>query len=145
MAPLTLFFVAEACARKSHRQGGITILRESIFAISPQIRYVALYGDGKLELSERPGLVNASSSESDKYEELIVNPTLLKLVQQRGDIDCGGMRFVLIRYGSFFQFVRPITGGHLSVGMELTASPLEIAAEVEKVLARAGVAAGPAR
>ena len=113
-------------------------LIKSLFAISPEIRYVALYRNGKLELSERPGLPNASSSESDKYEELIVNPTMLKLVQQRGDIDCGGAQFVLIRYGNFFQFVRPIPGGHVSVGSELSAAPLTIAAEVEKVLASAG-------
>jgi hypothetical protein len=35
--------------------------------------------DGQLSLRERAGLHNTSSSESDKYEELIVNPTLLTL------------------------------------------------------------------
>jgi hypothetical protein len=48
---------------------------------------------------------NASSRESDKYEELLVNPAVIKLVQARGDIDCGGARFVVIRYGNFFQLV----------------------------------------
>ena|SRR5687767_13056187 len=119
-------------------------LRENIFAISPEIRYVAIYRHSKLELSERPGLANASSSESDKYEELIVNPTLLKLVQQRGDIDCGGAQFVHIRYGNFFQFIRPVAGGHISVGSEVSADPLAIGAELEKVLARSGLAASGA-
>ena len=64
-------------------------LKEKIFTISKNIRYVAIYADDKLISSERPGLENTSSSESDKYEELIVNPTLLKLVTQRGNIDCG--------------------------------------------------------
>ena len=81
------------------------------------IRYIALYINGSLVSRERPGLFNTSASESDKYEELIVNPTLLKLVQQRGNIDCGGMNYVLIRYGNFFQYVQPLEGGHISVGI----------------------------
>lgn len=95
-------------------------LKENIFSISPDIRYVAIYANGKLISSERPGIANTSSSESDKYEELIVNPTLLKLVTQRGNIDCGGAHYVIIRYGSFFEFVMPLNEGHVSVGMELS-------------------------
>lgn len=76
-------------------------LKEKIFKISKGVRYVAIYTDAKLISSERPGIENTSSFESDKYEELIVNPTLLKLVTQRGNIDCGGARYVIIRYGSF--------------------------------------------
>ena len=38
-------------------------------------------------------------------------------------IDCGGAHFVVIRYGNFYEFVKPISGGHLSVGMELTRIP----------------------
>jgi hypothetical protein len=49
-----------------------------------------------------------------------VNPTLLKLVTQRGNIDCGGAHYVIIRYGSFFEFVMPLNEGHVSVGMELS-------------------------
>lgn len=43
-----------------------------------------------VELRERPDLADASSSESDRYEELLVNPTLITLARQRGEIDCGG-------------------------------------------------------
>ena len=93
-------------------------LKEKIFAISKDIRYVAIYSDNKLISSERPGIENTSSSESDRYEELIVNPTLLKLVTQRGNIDCGGATYVIIRYGSFYEFVMPLKNGHLSVGIE---------------------------
>ena len=57
-------------------------LIEAVHALSPNIRYVAVY-----------------------------NPTLLTLLTQRGDIDCGGMRFVLIRYGNFFEYVAPIAVG----------------------------------
>ncbi|MDT8069404.1 MAG: hypothetical protein ROO76_14665 [Terriglobia bacterium] len=91
---------------------------DSVFGIDAAVRYVAVYVDGKLTSRQRAALANASASESDKYEELIVNPTLLKLVQQRGEIDCGGLQYVLIRYGNFFEFVQPLKRGHISVGIE---------------------------
>jgi hypothetical protein len=109
-------------------------LKEKIFAISNSIRYVAIYRDGTLISSERTDIKNTSSSESDKYEELIVNPTLLKLVTQRGNIDCGGAEYVLIRYGSFYEFVLPIKNGHLSVGMELDSDPLKIIPAIKSLV-----------
>lgn len=110
----------------------MTPLIERIFAVDPAIRYVATYLDGVLASAERAGIAGASSSESDKYEELIVNPTLLKLVTQRGNIDCGGAQWVIIRYGHFHELVIPVAAGHLSVGVELTSEPLII---VERVIA----------
>src|SRR4029453_14608684 len=107
-------------------------LKTRIFAISNEIRYVAIYTDDKLISSERSGIQNSSSSESDKYEELIVNPTLLKLVTQRGNIDCGGAKYVIIRYGSFYEFLMPTKAGHVSVGMELDLNVMEIVAEIQK-------------
>jgi hypothetical protein len=97
-----------------------------VFALSPDVRYVALYRNGQLRSSERPGLAQSSASESDKYEELIVNPTLLTLTRQRGEIDCGGLHYVVIRYGSFFELVLPLPDGHLSVGVEPHADPLPL-------------------
>ena len=108
-------------------------LIERIFALSPDIRYVAIYRNGQLRSSERPGLAHASASESDKYEELIVNPTLLTLTRQRGDIDCGGLEFVIIRYGSFYELVLPLPGGHLSVGIESHANPLQLVPRLRTV------------
>ena len=108
-------------------------LLEKIFLISTDVRYVAIYVRGKLISSSRSDLKNSSSSESDKYEELIVNPTLLKLVTQRGNIDCGGVDFVIIRYGSFYEFVMPFMDGHVSVGIQPTANPLTIASSVQNL------------
>ncbi len=106
---------------------------QRILGLSPLVRYVAVYHDnGRLESKTRPDLANASSAESDKYEELIVNPTLLTLIRQRGNIDCGGLDYVLIRYGSFFEVVAPMTNGHVSVGLEPTSDPLP---RVPKILA----------
>jgi len=108
---------------------------EEMFELSKDIRYVAVYHQGKLTTSARPDLRAASSSESDKYEELIVNPTLLTLVKQRGDIDCGGSKFVLVRYGNFYQFVAPAGTGHISVCIEPDANPLKLAEPILQRLA----------
>lgn len=109
-------------------------LLEAILAVSNDVRYVAIYRDGHLLMRERTGLSNTSSSESDKYEELIVNPTLLKLVTQRGEIDCGGINFVMIRYGNFYQCVIPSRDGHISVGMEINCNPLAVLERVRAAI-----------
>src|SRR6185436_17171899 len=109
-------------------------LKDKIFEISKDIRYVAIYADEKLISSERPGIENTSSSESDKYEELIVNPTLLKLVTQRRNIDCGGAIYVIIRYGSFYELVMPLKNAHLSVGMELSVDLVPTVAAIQRLL-----------
>ena len=112
---------------------------DAFFRISKEVRYVALYLDGQLTLRERPGLTNASASESDKYEELIVNPGVLTLVRQRGNIDCGGVEFVVIRYGNFWQTVWPVKSGHVSLGLEPSANPLEHAKAIQTVIAELGL------
>jgi len=109
-------------------------LKEKIFSISPKIRYVAICADEQLISSERPGIENTSSSESDKYEELIVNPTLLKLVSQRGNIDCGGAEYVIVRYGRFYQFVMPVENGHISVGIELNGELMKIVGAIHNLI-----------
>jgi hypothetical protein len=108
---------------------------DAFFRISKEVRYVALYLDGQLTLRERPGLTNASASESDKYEELIVNPGVLTLVRQRGNIDCGGVEFVVIRYGNFWQTIWPLKNGHVSVGLEPFADLLDHAKAIQRVIA----------
>ncbi|MCQ8181306.1 hypothetical protein NP603_09305 [Methylomonas sp. SURF-1] len=99
---------------------------DSIFRLSESIRYVAVYRNGQLRSKSRTGLSGASSSESDRYEELLVNPALLKLASQRGNIDCGGLDYLVVRYGNFFQFVLPTEWGHVSVCIEPDAEPIRI-------------------
>lgn len=96
-------------------------LIDRCLALSPAIRYVAVYTGGALQSRERAGLAGASAAESDRYEELLVNPALLTLVRQRGNIDCGGFRYIVIRYGNFYQCVFPISGGHVSIALETSA------------------------
>ena len=78
-------------------------LSAAIFALGPHIRYVA-YGSGQsIELSQREGVLDASGAASDFFEELLVNPTLLTLARQRGNLDCGGLRHVIVGYRNFNQ------------------------------------------
>jgi hypothetical protein len=62
--------------------------------------------------------------QSDRYEELLVNPTLIALSRARGQIDCGGLRFLVVGYGNFDQLVVPIREGHVSIALERTADPI---------------------
>jgi len=107
---------------------------ESIFKLSDSIRYVAVYKNGQLESKSKSNTLGASSSESDRYEELLVNPTLLKLASQRGNIDCGGLDYILVRYGNFFQFVLPESWGHVSVCIEKNSDPIAIGLKIGSLL-----------
>ena len=114
----------------------MSVLHDDVFAISPDIRYVAAAHGQQVQMRSRPDLQNASSSDSDLYEELLVNPTLLTLATQRGNIDCGGLRYVLVRYGHFFQFVRATAEGHVSVALEPGADVVGLAGAIEARLGR---------
>ena len=59
-------------------------LHERVFALSPGIRYVAVASGQYVESRSRPNLEDASASSSDRYEELLVNPTLLTLPDSVG-------------------------------------------------------------
>lgn len=113
----------------------MTQLSDRLFSVSPAIRYVATLRSGELALSQRPGLQGASASETDRYEELLVNPTLLELAGRRGDLDCGGLEFLLVRYGSFFQFVERLPDGHVSVAIDASADVLAVVAAVREATA----------
>jgi hypothetical protein len=114
-------------------------LFDSLFALSGEVRYVALYVGDDLAMRQRRGISEASASESDRYEELLVNPTLLTLAGQRGRIDCGGLDFILIRYGNFFQLVHPLKVGHVSIAIEPEADPLSLVPGVRQILNQHGL------
>ena len=96
---------------------------EAVFDVSPDIRYVAFKNGPRLIQQQRPGVSDASASESDRYEELFVNPGLLALASARGDLDCGGFHYLVLRYGNFFQIVIRLADGHLSVCVDQKADP----------------------
>jgi hypothetical protein len=99
-------------------------LIDALFDLSPQVRYVAIYRHGELSLRQRHDLSLASAAESDRYEELLVNPTVLTLTRQRGEIDCGGLDYVVVRYGNFFQFVAPSKAATRRWHLSLMLTPL---------------------
>ncbi|MGI9550222.1 MAG: hypothetical protein ACR2MT_03405 [Aurantibacter sp.] len=91
---------------------------EELFNLSSDIRYAAIYHNDHLDFVQREQIGNNSSEVSDKYEELLVNPTLLKLAGQRGNIDCGGLRYLIVGYGNFYQIVKGTSKGHVSICIE---------------------------
>jgi hypothetical protein len=113
-------------------------LHDDVFAISPDIRYVAAAHGQQVQMRSRPGLHDASGSDSDRYEELLVNPTLLALATQRGNIDCGGLRYLVVGYGHFHALVIPSPGGHVAVGFELGANPADHLQAILGVVAHHG-------
>jgi len=121
---------------RSASEAVLAELVKKILDASPDFRYAALYIDGHLETASKPGTLGSSTAESDKYEELLVNPAILRLATQRGNIDCGGARYVLIRYGNFYQWVQPVRGGHVSVCIEPTADPLRLESLLDAILRR---------
>lgn len=84
----------------------------------PEVRYVAIYKDEKLEMKQKVQTSNNSSSETDRYEELLVNPVILTSARQRGNMDCGGLKYVIVAYGNFFQILKELEGGHISICIE---------------------------
>ena len=106
---------------------------DALFNLTPAVRYVAFYQDGDLFMHKRPGIGKPTASESDHYEELLVNPTLLKLATQRGNIDCGGLEYLIVRYGHFYQFVLPVSGGHVSVCVEKHADPIAVGDQITEL------------
>jgi hypothetical protein len=116
---------------------------DALFAVSPLVRYVALLRGKDLQLRERPGLAGASASETDRYEELLVNPAVLTLLRRRGELDCGGLDHVWIRYGNFWTGLFPFEDGHVNVGLEPEASPAELVPRIRAVLEEAGLDSGP--
>jgi hypothetical protein len=100
------------------------------------------FGEGQHVYSrQRDNLADSSGPDSDRFEELFVNPALITLARQRGDLDCGGIRYLVVAYGNFTQLVVPTTGGHLSVALDRRRRPNERLAGLEPPNARRGVSA----
>jgi hypothetical protein len=50
---------------------------------------------------------------------------VLTLARQRGEIDCGGLRQLIVGYGNFHQLVIPAEWGHVSIAFERESNPLD--------------------
>jgi hypothetical protein len=106
-----------------------------LFALEPKIRYVAVNQAGAIvEMEQSPQHPTYNPHETDRIEELIVNPIVIDITRRRGNLDMGGIRYVIIRYGTQYQLIMPYKDGHVSVGIELGDDPHEIACKVAKQL-----------
>jgi hypothetical protein len=110
-------------------------LSAQLFSMEPKIRYVAVNQKGKIvEMEQSPSHPSYNSNETDRIEELIVNPIVLELAARRGNLDMDGIRYVVIRYGTQYQLLIPYGEGHLSIGVELQDDPVVIASKVTTAL-----------
>jgi hypothetical protein len=110
-------------------------LSTRLFRMEPKIRYVAVNQAGRIvEMAQSPAHPSYNSCETDRIEELIVNPVVLELAARRGNLDMEGVRYVVIRYGTQYQLLMPYREGHLSVGVEKQDDPLEIARKITAAL-----------
>lgn len=110
-------------------------LAPRLFALDPGIRYIAVVQDGRIvEMAQNSGFATNNPHETDRMEELFVNPTVLDLTRRRGELDLDGIRYVVVRYGPMFQLLIPFRQGHLSVGIELNTDPVAIAKAVAQKL-----------
>ena len=108
-------------------------IAEQIFRAEPKVRYVAVNQMGLIvEMMQSPAHPTLNSAETDRLEELIVNPIVLEITRRRGEIDIGASRYVVIRYGSIYQILIPYADGHVSASVELSDDPVRIA---EKLVA----------
>jgi hypothetical protein len=112
-----------------------TLLAARLFPLDPGIRYVAVNQRGRIvEMTQNPRLPSHNPPDTDRMEELLVNPVVLDLTRRRGELDLEGIRFVVIRYGLQYQVLFPYRHGHLSVGLELTSDPVTVAGLVIRKL-----------
>ncbi len=103
---------------REHAEAGLSeSLVDEIFSLGREVGYVALGRGQQVTMRFAPGVVTETTDESNRYEELLVNPTLLTLTGQRGRIDCGGLKFIVVGYGDFQQLIMPMLGGHVSIGL----------------------------
>jgi hypothetical protein len=109
-------------------------MRDAIFGIGPHIRYVALGEGQRVDTAQRDGIAEPSDASSDFFEELLVNPTLLMLARQRGELDCGGLDHLIVAYGNFNQVVVPTSSGHVSVCVERDADAQAVARQVARLI-----------
>ena len=90
-------------------------LLDRVMELGAAVRYAALAHGADIATRLRPDLKPGdgvtSSSETDRYEELLVNPAILLLTQRRGELERGGLSHIIVGYGNFHQIVVPLNSG----------------------------------
>lgn len=109
------------------------------------VGYVALGRGSDVLMRIHADLRTTTTPESNFYEELLVNPTLLALAGQRAALDCGGLDHLAVGYAKFTQLLVRTREGHVSLGASRNAPARELAAKVHAVLAKHGRSAPAGR
>lgn len=123
----------------SNDEHDIRPLSAELFALDRNIRYVAVNQNGRIvEMEQSPRWPSHNSHDTDRLEELIVNPAVLDLTRRRGQLDLDGIRYVVVRYGMQYQVLFPYRDGHLSVGVESQSNVTEVARKVSERLGLPG-------
>jgi hypothetical protein len=112
-------------------------LIDDLFALGG-VGYVALGRGQEVLMRPHPQLDTTTSPETNFYEELLVNPTLLALAGQRGGLDCGGLGFIAVGYQGFIEMIMRMKDGLVSLGVSSKTSVAEFAARIQDVLKRHG-------
>lgn len=112
------------------------LICEEIMELSDDIGYVALYRDGKLQNVTRPDRVSPGAWDADKHEEIIVNPTMITLLRQRGRIRSESIQAIIVEYGTFTQFVQPIREGHVSVSFAQGSCYPRLLPKIKRILSK---------
>ena len=108
-----------------------------LFPLDPGIRYVARNRQGAIvEMEQNPKWPSHNPAETDRMEELIVNPIVLEATRRRGDLDLEGLDYVVIRYGIQYQAIFPLPDGHVSVGVEHSADIASVASRIADALSK---------
>lgn len=98
-------------------------LLDSLLELSQAVLYVAIHpGKGEPVLRQRQGA--SLLPEREYWDEQLVNPTLLDLLRRRGELDGGGVEYVVIKFANFTQLVLPLVTGHLSLCVEPALDPI---------------------
>lgn len=110
-------------------------LGTKLFEVDENIRYVAVNQNGRIvEMEQNPRWPSHNPEDTDKLEELVVNPAVLDLTRRRGELDLDGLRYVVVRYGMQYQLLFPYRDGHLSVGVEHGSDVTDVARKVSERL-----------
>jgi hypothetical protein len=114
-------------------------LIDAILELSPDIRHVALqHRFAEPMIRDRAG--SSADAEDERWDERVVNPTLLELAGRRGDVDLGGLDYLVVRYQRATNLLFPLEGGHLSVLLGPDVDPLTLVPAIRAVAARHGAA-----
>ena len=108
-------------------------LIRSLFGLG-EVGYVALDWHGQTVMRLADGIETDTTTQTNFFEEYLLNPSLIFMAQRRGNLDCGGLRYVAVGYGDFTMLLMPIAQGNVSIGVARKRDVGELARAAEQLL-----------